>query len=121
MGGERLHRKGWPVIGPTESLRDHPGFDKVVVLAISPQMLDGRLIGTVDTTGDPRTRRADAPGPVQRLRGGGRAVRPRTFIGFASVNPAYRGVGAAVEELCRAVTELGLAASSSTRCTSTGR
>ena len=25
-------RKGWPVIGPEESLRDHPGFDKVVVL-----------------------------------------------------------------------------------------
>ena len=34
-------RKGWPVIGPEESLRDHPGFDKVVVLAISPQLLDG--------------------------------------------------------------------------------
>jgi hypothetical protein len=45
-------RQGWPVIGPSESLRDHPGFDKVVVLAISPQWLDGRLIGTVDTTGE---------------------------------------------------------------------
>ena len=33
---------------------------------------------------------------------------PDHFIGFASVNPAYRGVGAAVEELRRAVTELGL-------------
>jgi predicted TIM-barrel fold metal-dependent hydrolase len=31
------------------------------------------------------------------------------FIGFASVNPAYQGVDAAVAELRRAVTELGLA------------
>ena len=35
--------------------------------------------------------------------------RPRRFVGFASVNPAYQGVDAAVEELRRAVTELGLA------------
>ena len=34
---------------------------------------------------------------------------PERFIGFASVNPAYQGVDAAVEELERAVTELGLA------------
>ena len=43
-------RAGWPVIGPAESVRDHPGFDRVVVLAISPQLLEGRLIGTVDAT-----------------------------------------------------------------------
>ena len=72
-------RKGWPVIGPSESLRDHPGFDKVVVLAISPQWLDGRLIGTVDTTGRAGAGRPDAPGPLQRLRGGGRALRPRAL------------------------------------------
>ena len=34
---------------------------------------------------------------------------PERFIGFASMNHAYRGVDAAVEELRRAVTELGLA------------
>ena len=68
-------RKGWPVIGPQESLRDHPGFDKVVVLGISPQLLDGRLIGTVDTTGAPRRRRPDASRPVQRLHRRGRAGR----------------------------------------------
>ena len=33
---------------------------------------------------------------------------PERFIGFASVNPAYRGVEAAVDELERAVTDLGL-------------
>jgi len=41
--------RGWPLIGPAESLRDHPGFDKVVVLAVSPQYLDGRLIGRIQT------------------------------------------------------------------------
>ena len=102
-------RKGWPVIGPSESLRDHPGFDKVVVLAISPQLLDGRLIGTVDTTGELGL--GDPMHPDRCNDYVAAVVRsdPERFIGFASVNPAYRGVGAAVEELRRAVTELGLA------------
>ena len=33
---------------------------------------------------------------------------PERFIGFASVNPKYQGTRRAVEELERAVTELGL-------------
>ena len=44
-------RKGFPVIGPAESIRDHPGFDKTVILAVSPQFLEGELIGTVDSYG----------------------------------------------------------------------
>ncbi len=101
-------RKGWPVIGPAESVRDHPGFDRIVVLAISPQVLEGRLIGTVDATG-----LLDLEGPKHPDRCNdtiAAVVRsdPGRFIGFASVNPAYRGVGAAVDELERAVTELGL-------------
>ena len=36
------------------------------------------------------------------------AGQPDVFIGYASVNPAYRGPRAAVRELERAVTELGL-------------
>jgi hypothetical protein len=71
-GGERLHGQGWPVIGPSDPPRPS-GLDKVV-LAISPQWLDGRLIGTVDTTGSYAG--PDAPGPLQRLRGGGRASTP---------------------------------------------
>jgi len=35
------------VIGPAESVRDHPGFDKIVIMAVSPQFHDGELIGTV--------------------------------------------------------------------------
>jgi Amidohydrolase len=44
-------RRGFPVIGPAESIRDHPGFDKIVILAVSPQFLEGELIGTVDSYG----------------------------------------------------------------------
>jgi len=36
-------RAGFPVIGVPETIRDHPGFDKIVILAISPQFLDGEL------------------------------------------------------------------------------
>ena len=83
--------RGWPLIGPAESLRDHPGFDKIVVLAVSPQYLDGRLIGTVDTGGA-----LGVPGPPDPERCNdyvAAVVRadPDRFIGFASVNPAFRG------------------------------
>ncbi len=89
--------RGWPVIGPAESLRDHPGFDKIVVLAVSPQYLDGRLIGTVDTGGSLGV--AGPPDPQKCNDYVAAVVRadPGRFIGFASVNPAF------------AVGELGLA------------
>ena len=86
-------RKGWPVIGPAESVRDHPGFDRIVVLAISPQVLEGRLIGTVDATG---LLGLEGPKHPDRCNDYVAAVvrsDPERFIGFASVNPAYRGVG----------------------------
>ncbi|MQY25812.1 amidohydrolase family protein [Nocardia aurantia] len=101
-------RSGFPVIGPVESLRDHPGFDKIVILAVSPQFLDGELIGTVDSYGI-----TDVPGPPspEKCNDYIAAVvrtRPEVFIGYASVNPNYRGPKAAVRELERAITELGL-------------
>ena len=101
--------RGWPVIGPAESLRDHPGFDKIVVLAVSPQYLDGRLIGTVDTSGQLGV--AGPPDPEKCNDYIAAVVRaePGLFVGFASVNPAFRGPAAAVAELERAVAELGLA------------
>jgi len=99
---------GFGVIGPDETVAAHPGFDKMVALAISPQYLEGRLIGTVDVfgvtdvEGDPHPERCNEyiAGCVRR--------QPDKIIGFASVNPKYRGVKAAVEELGRAVTEDGL-------------
>jgi predicted TIM-barrel fold metal-dependent hydrolase len=103
-----MGRTGWPLIGPAESRRDHPGFDKIVVLAVSPQFLDGKLIGTVDTDGI-----LGVPGPPDPERCNDYiaavvAADPEHFIGFASVNPAFRGPAAAVAELERAV-GLGLA------------
>lgn len=101
-------RRGFPIIGPEESIRDHPGFDKMVLLAISPQFLDGELIGTVDVSG-----LTDVEGPPSPERCNdyiAAIVRkyPDKFIGFASVNPNYRGVKAAVRELERAIRELKL-------------
>jgi predicted TIM-barrel fold metal-dependent hydrolase len=101
-------RAGFPVIGVPETIRDHPGFDKIVILAVSPQFLDGELIGTVDSYGI-----TDVPGPpspekcndyIAALQ---RQDQSR-IVGYASVNPHYRGPKAAVRELERAVTELGL-------------
>ena len=94
--------------GPADSIRDHPGFDRMVILAMSPQFLEGRLIGTVDTDGV-----TDVPGPPHPEKCNdyiAAVVRsaPDRFIGFGSVNPCYRGVRYAVEELERSVVELGL-------------
>lgn len=101
-------RSGWPVIGTEVSRNDHPGFDKIVMLAVSPQMLEGQLIGTVDPGG-----LTSVPGPPDPEKCNDYladlvAQDPETFIGFGSVNPAYRGADAAVEELERSVTTLGL-------------
>jgi predicted TIM-barrel fold metal-dependent hydrolase len=104
-----LARTGWPLIGPAESVRDHPGFDKIVVLAVSPQYLDGRLIGTVDTTGLLGVPGSPDPEKCNDYIAAVVRADPGHFIGFASVNPAFKGPAAAADELERAVTELGLA------------
>jgi predicted TIM-barrel fold metal-dependent hydrolase len=101
-------RRGWPIIGPAESARDHPGFDKVVVLAISPQMLEGHLIGTVDPDDVLGLGPPAHPDRCNEVVAAVMRSDPERFVGFGSVNPAYRGVGAAVEELERCVRELGL-------------
>jgi predicted TIM-barrel fold metal-dependent hydrolase len=103
-----LSVRGMPIIGPAESARDHPGFDKVVVLAISPQFLDGELIGTVDVDGRLGVAGPPHPDKCNDYIAAVVAADPGRFIGFASVNPAYRGPRAAVAELERAVTDLGL-------------
>lgn len=101
-------RAGWPVIGPAESVRDHPGFDRVVVLAVSPQLLDGRLIGTVDTEGVLGVEGPPNPEKCNDYIAACVRAEPERLIGFGSVNPAYQGPQAAVEELERSVSELGL-------------
>ena len=39
MGGQRLQQARIPRYRQAESIRDHPGFDKIVILAVSPQFL----------------------------------------------------------------------------------
>ena len=102
-------REGWPIIGTAESRRDHAGFDKIVLLAVSPQWLDGRLIGTVDPDGITDVEGPPDPDKCNDYIAALVQQDPETFVGFASVNPAYRGPQAAVEELTRAVVNLGLA------------
>ncbi len=98
----------WPTIGAAQSLADHEGFDKIVLLAVSPQYLDGELIGTVDNAG--LTEVAGPPHPEKCNDYIADIVRqsPDRFVGFASVNPLYQGPDRAVEELQRAVVDLGL-------------
>jgi predicted TIM-barrel fold metal-dependent hydrolase len=99
---------GWPVIGPKESVRDHVGFDKSIILAVSPQRLDGRLIGTVDTDGILDVEGPPNPEKCNDYIAACVRAEPAQLIGYGSVNPAYEGPQAAVEELERAVVELGL-------------
>src|SRR6202030_2608939 len=101
-------RRGFPVIGPAESVRDHPGFDKIVILAVSPQFLDGELIGTVDSYGITGVPGPPSPEKCNDYIAALQRQDPGKIVGYASVNPNYRGPKAAVRELERAVTELGL-------------
>ena len=101
-------RDGLPGDRPGESIRDHPGFDKIVILAVSPQFLEGELIGTVDTDGI-----TDVPGPPDPEKCNDYIaaivrIRPRASSSATrSVNPGYRGPEAAVRELERAVRRAG--------------
>jgi predicted TIM-barrel fold metal-dependent hydrolase len=101
--------RGWPLIGPVESLRDHPGFDKVVLLSVSPQYLDGILIGTVDPKGILGVEGPPHPDRCNDYIAACVRHDPERLIGFASVNPTYQGPEAAVDELERAIVDLGLA------------
>lgn len=100
--------EAWPTIGAAKSRADHAGFDKIVLLAVSPQMLGGELIGTVDNAG-----LTSVPGPPDPLKCNDYIADvvsqdPAHFVGFASVNPLFAGPAAAVTELERAIVDLGL-------------
>jgi predicted TIM-barrel fold metal-dependent hydrolase len=79
------------------------------MLSVSPQLLDGNLIGTVDITGITEVDGPPHPDKCNDYIAALVQQDPDHFIGFASVNPTYRGPRAAVEELTRAVKDLGLA------------
>ena len=102
----------WNPIDPEALLRDHVriGVDKCTILAVAPsEYTRYEARGTVDITGV-----TGVEGPPSIDKGNdyiAALVRkyPDKFIGMAAVNPRFRGVRAAVVELDRAVTKLGLA------------
>jgi predicted TIM-barrel fold metal-dependent hydrolase len=96
------------VTTPQDTLNGHPGFDKVVVLAESPRFLDGQWFGTVDPSGITGVTGDVNPERCNEYTSAFVQSSPENFIGFASVNPLFRGVKAAVAELGRAVEEYGL-------------
>lgn len=99
----------WVPSTPDEIIKLHPNFDKIVILGIGPQdYTDYTPRGTMDLAGV-----TGVPGPVTIEKGNDYIAavvkkHPNKFIGFASVNPNFRGVKAAAKELDRAVNELGL-------------
>ena len=101
-------KDGFGVIGPDETVAGHPGFDKMIALAISPQWLDGRLIGTVDAYDTLGLGGAPHPERCNEYLGACQAAQPEKIIGFGSVNPLYRGPKEAVKELGIAVEQYGL-------------
>lgn len=99
----------WQPIDPDALIRDHPGVDRCTILAVAPSDYTRyEQRGTVDVAGV-----TGVEGPPSIDKGNDYIAAlvgkyPDRFIGMAAVNPRYRGVRAAVRELERAVTELGL-------------
>lgn len=99
----------WAPTGPEQFLKDHPEIDKSVILAVAPSDYTSYGIrGEIDTCGQ-----TNVPGPPSIDKANdyiADLVKSYSddFIGFCAVNPNYRGVDAAVKELERAITDLGL-------------
>lgn len=99
----------WEPIDPDVLIRDHPDVDKCTILAVAPSDYTRYEIrGTVDIKG---VTGVEGPKTIDKGCDYISALAnkyPDKFIGMAAVNPKYRGVKAAVAELERAVTKLGL-------------
>jgi predicted TIM-barrel fold metal-dependent hydrolase len=70
--------------------------------------MDGQWFGTVDPSGITGVTGDVSPERCNEYTAAYAGKFPKTFVGFASVNPLFRGVKAAVEELGRAVEDYGL-------------
>lgn len=98
-------------IDPQKSIEEHKnaGVDKIVILGIAPSdYTPYGYRGTLDLD-----RQTDVPGEVKIEKGNdyiAALVRkyPESFIGFGSVNPRFKGVKAAVEEIERMIVDLQL-------------
>jgi len=107
---EPLEYQFQPIL-PEVSIADHDavGVDKIVILAVAPSEYTRYgirgLWDPTDVTKQPRPHTLDQVNDrVAALV----VMYPDKFIGFAAVNPRYKGVDWAVRELQRAIIELGL-------------
>ncbi len=101
----------WEPIDPDVLLRDHDvvGVDRCTLLAVAPsEYTRYEIRGSVDIAG---VTGIEGPPSIDKANDYIAALvrkRPDRFIGMCAVNPKYRGVRAAVQELERAVTQLGM-------------
>jgi predicted TIM-barrel fold metal-dependent hydrolase len=101
----------WEPIDPDKLLADHAGIgvDKCTILAVAPsEYTKYESRGTVDIAG---VTDVEGPPSIDKTNDYIAALKrkyPDDFIGMAAVNPKYRGVKAAVEELERAISTLKL-------------
>ncbi len=101
----------WEPINPDKLIADHDkaGIDKSVVLAVAPsEYTDYMIRGSLDVA-----RVTDVPGSLSLEKANdyiAAVVRksPDKLIGFAAVNPKFRGTDWAVKELERAIKVLKL-------------
>lgn len=101
----------WDPIDPDVLIADHDkaGVDKSVILGVAPSEYTAYMVrGTLDLAGV-----TDIPGPpsLEKVNDYIAAVvrkYPDKLIGFAAVNPRFRGVKWAVAELERAIVDLKL-------------
>lgn len=105
---KKLNVTGEPT-DPEKLYKDYEAFDKVVLLAWSPHYYDGMgLSGTVDSNGVTGVAGPPSPEKCNDYIAALVKKHPDKFIGFASVNPNYRGPKEAVKELERAINDLHL-------------
>jgi predicted TIM-barrel fold metal-dependent hydrolase len=93
---------------PEQLLKDFEMFDKVVILAVSPHRWPDGMLGTVDTVGVTNVPGPPTPEKCNDYIADIAKTHSSKLIGFASVNPTFKGTKAAVRELERAITKLGL-------------
>ena len=99
----------WEPTHPDKLIMDHPGIDKCTILSVAPSDYTAYGIrglydpyGFTNVQGPPSIDKAnDYIADLVK-------TYPDKFIGFCAVNPKYKGVKAAVEELERSIEDLGL-------------
>jgi len=99
----------WAPTHPDKFIQDHPGIDKSVILSVAPSDYTAYGIrGLFDPYGY-----TTVPGPPSIDKANDYIANlvetyPDYFIGFCAVNPKYRGVNAAIQEIERSIAELKL-------------